>query len=53
MAPHDILFLTNSAERFQQYEDRFDHHYAHGRIHDPLLIQLYDDTHAKFATTSH
>jgi heptaprenyl diphosphate synthase len=52
MAPHDILFLTNSAARFQQYEERFDHHYTHGRIHDPLLIQLYADTHAKFATAS-
>ncbi len=52
MAPHDILFLTNSAERFQQYEDRFDHHYAHGRIHDPLLIRLYADTQAKFEATS-
>ena len=52
MAPHDILFLGNTAERFRQYEERFDHHYTHGRIHDPLLIQLYSDTHAKFATTS-
>lgn len=52
MAPHDILFLASSAERFHQYEERFDHHYAHGRIHDHLLIRLYADAHAKFATTS-
>jgi hypothetical protein len=50
MAPHDILFLASNAERFHQYEDRFDHHYARGRIHDPLLIRLYADAHAKFAS---
>ena len=52
MAPHDILFLGTSAPRFREYEERFDHHYAVGRIHDPLLIKLYTDTRAKFATTS-
>jgi hypothetical protein len=52
MAPHDILFLGGSATRFHAYEGRFDHHYAHGRIHDPLLIKLYADTHEKYATST-
>jgi heptaprenyl diphosphate synthase len=52
MAPHDILFLGTTAHRFHEYEERFDHHYAVGRIHDPLLIKLYTDTHAKYATTT-
>jgi hypothetical protein len=52
MAPHDILFLGNTAARFHEYEDRFDHHYAHGRIHDPLLIKMYEDTHTRYATSS-
>jgi hypothetical protein len=51
MAPHDILFLHTSAERFHEYEDRFDHHYAHGRIHDPLLIKMYAASRDQFATT--
>ncbi len=52
MAPHDILFLNMSAPRFHEYERRFDHHYAHGRIHDPLLIKMYADTHALYATST-
>ena len=49
MAPHDILFLDSSAERFHEYEHRFNHHYQRGRIHDPLLIAKYASTHAKYA----
>jgi len=52
MAPHDILFLHSDADRFHEYEERFDHYYAVGRIHDPLLIKLYADSRARFATAS-
>jgi hypothetical protein len=52
MAPHDILFLDGSPERFHEYERRFNHHYQHGRIHDPLLMEKYATTHAKYADAS-
>ena len=52
MAPHDILFLDASAERFHEYEHRFNHHYQQGRIHDPLLMQKYRATHEKYAVAN-
>lgn len=42
MAPHDILFLHQRREWFDAYRERFAGHLSHGRVRDPLLLQLYD-----------
>jgi hypothetical protein len=42
MAPHDILFLNDSAHWFREYDSRFGERFARNLIRDPLLFSLYD-----------
>jgi heptaprenyl diphosphate synthase len=47
MAPHDVLFLHDRPDWFAQYHDRFAADFRAGRIHDPLLVRLFQqaETH--------
>jgi hypothetical protein len=41
MAPHDVLFLHESADWFESYDRRFRSHYERGRIRDPILRKIH------------
>ncbi|MFF6785145.1 DUF6875 domain-containing protein [Streptomyces sp. NPDC012510] len=41
MASHDILFLHERPHWFAAYRSRFHAHHAHGRIRDPLMLELF------------
>lgn len=41
MAPHDVLFLHETARWFASYDRRFRAYYERGRVRDPLLLRLH------------
>ncbi|WP_157529709.1 DUF6875 domain-containing protein [Nocardia sp. NRRL S-836] len=41
MAPHDVLFLHDRPDWFAEYHRRFAGEYRAGKIHDPLLVRLF------------
>jgi hypothetical protein len=52
MAPHDILFLNDSAHWFREYDSRFHGHYARNQVRDPLLLSLYRKARGEFAVAA-
>ncbi|MBF6331070.1 amino acid adenylation domain-containing protein [Nocardia transvalensis] len=42
MAPHDILFLTDSRHWFDKYHKRFASHFRSGKVRDELMLALYE-----------
>jgi hypothetical protein len=41
MAPHDVLFLHDRPDWFAEYHRRFAGDFRAGKIHDPLLVRLF------------
>ncbi|MGI5347065.1 polyprenyl synthetase family protein [Streptomyces sp. CA-250714] len=53
MALHDILFLKDRREWFEEYDRRFGHHFKPGRdAIDPLFVELFQRARAEYGTVA-